>query len=307
MEKINTEAILKIIAQHWKKLAIVAIVAIVVSSFFSSPLFIAPKYKSTTIAYPTNLMAFSRESNTEQLLQFLNSESLKNRMAKRFNLYKVYGLDSALNPKDITKFNTYYNSNFSASSTLYESIEITVIDEKPSLAQAMANGMVEEATQLVKESKKEKVQEYLNSISNQIKIKKHDIDSIESKLKYMRITYGLLDFKSQSKIISKRLGKKGFSDEDRLLLKGLKEYGGEYVLLQDALGVETETMKDLKLSYSKNLTDYNSNLSYSTVVSKANLPDKKCAPLRMVIVTLVTLSSLLLAIVFLLFNYKKQN
>lgn len=307
MEKINTEAILKLISLQWKKLAIVAAVAIVISSFFSSPLFISPKYKSSTVIFPTNLMPFSRESNTEQMLQFFNSEAIKNRLAKRFNLYKAYELDSLTDPKAVTKFNSYYNDNFKSTSTLYESIEISVIDEKPALAQAMANGMVEEVTNLIKESKREIVSEYLKSITNQMKIKQYAIDSIESKLKYMRTTYGILDFNAQSKILSKRLGKKSFSEEDKLLLKGLKEFGGEYILLQDALGVETQAMKELKLNYSKNLTDYNSDLSYSTVVSKANFPDKKCAPLRMVMVLLFTLSSLLLAIVFLLFNYKKQN
>jgi capsule polysaccharide export protein KpsE/RkpR len=305
MENINTVAIAKIAFTHWKKLSIVAVVAIIASSFFSSPIFIAPKYKSSTVIFPSNLVSFSDESNTEQLLQFINSEELKNAMAKRFDLYNHYGIDST-EEKAVSKFNEFYNSNFSASSTLYESVDIEVIDVSKELAQKMANAIVEEVNKLILQTKKNIVSEYVKSYSNQLKIKETEIDSIESKLKYMRVTYGLIDVKAQSKVISKRLGK-SMSETDTKILKGLQEYGGEYTLLQSQLNVEINSYKDLKANYDKNLLDYNGKLSYTTVISKANLPDKKCAPLRMVIVVLFTLSSLLLALTILLFNTKKQN
>lgn len=305
MENINTVAIAKIAFTQWKKLSIVAVVAIITSSFFSSPLFISPKYKSSTVIFPSNLIAFSNESNTEQLLQFINSEELKNTIAKRFNLYNHYGIDST-EERAVSKFNEYYNSNFSASSTLYESVDIEVIDVSPKLAQSMANAVVEETNKLILQIKKNMVGEYVKTYYNQLKIKETEIDSIESKLKYLRITYGLLDVKAQSKVISKRLGK-SMSETDNKILKGLQEHGGEYTLLQNQLKVETNSYKELKLIYDKNLVDYNGTLTFTTIVSKANLPDKKCAPLRMVIVVLFTLSSLLLALTILLFNTKKQN
>lgn len=305
MENINTVAIAKIAFAQWKKLSIVAVVAIIASSFFSSPLFIAPKYRSSTVIFPSNLVSFSSESNTEQLLQFINSEELKNAMAKRFDLFKHYGIDST-EERAVSKFNEYYNSNFLVSSTLYESVDIEVIDVSPKLAQSMANAIVEEVNKLIQQTKKNIVGEYVKTYSNQIKIKETEIDSIEAKLKYMRITYGLLDVKAQSKVISKRLGK-SMSETDNKILKGLQEYGGEYTILQNQLKIETNSYKELKLAYDKNLLDYNGKLSYTTVISKANLPDKKCAPLRLVIVVLFTLSSLLLALTILLFNTKKQN
>lgn len=305
MEKINTVSIAKIAFAQWKKLSIIAVVAIIASSFFSSPLFIAPKYKSSTVIFPSNLVPFSNESNTEQLLQFINSEELKNTMAKRFDLFNHYGIDSA-EERAVSKFNEYYNSNFSASSTLYESVDIEVIDVSPKLAQSMANAIVEEVDKLIQRTKKNILEEYVKTYTHQIKIKETEIDSIEAKLKYMRVTYGLLDVKAQSKIISKRLGK-SMSETDNKILKGLQEYGGEFTILQNQLKIETNSYKELKLAYDKNLLDYNGTLSYTTVISKANLPDKKCAPLRMVIVVLFTLSSLLLALTILLFNTKKQN
>lgn len=306
MEKINTEAIIKIASSQWKRLAIVAIVAIIISSFLSSPLFISPKYKSSTVIFPTNLVSFSEESNTEQLLQFINSEELKNNIAKRFDLYKHYDIDPN-EIKAVSKFNLYYNSNISTSSTLYESVEIDVIDESPQLAQAIANGIVQEVNEIIKNTKKAIMQEYINNYSNQLKIKKTEIDTIEAKLKYMRVNYGLLDYGAQAKVISKRMGKKSMSEIDSKTMKALQEHGGDYELLHNQLGIEIASYKDLKLNYDKNLLEYNANLSHTAIVSKANLPDKKCAPLRAVIVILSTLSALLLALILLLFNSKKQN
>ncbi len=306
MGEINTKDILVVLQLHWKKLAIVAAAAVMISAFISSPLFIKPKYKSVAVIYPTNLMPFGHESNTEQLLQYLNSEEIKNNLTKRFDLFKHYDIDSSAE-KAISKFNNYYRNNIKSSSTMYESIEIEVIDESPYFAQKLANGLIEEVDKLVTKLKQEKVSEYVTSYSNQLKIKKNEIDSLESKLKYMRMTYGLLDFKSQAKVMSKRMGKASLSDEEKTLMRGLKEFGGEYILLQEQLGVETSSYKELKLSYDKNLLNMNGHLSYSTIVSKPNLPDKKCAPLRGVIVIIFTLSALLLASVFILISHKKQK
>ena len=306
MEKINTETIIKIASIHRKRLAVVAIVAIILSSFLSSPLFIAEKFKSSTVIFPTNLIPFSEESNTEQLLQFINSEELKNNIAKRFDLYKHYGIDST-EKRAVSKFNLYYNSNISISSTLYESVEIEVIDESPQLAQSIANGIVSEVNKLIRHTKKNIVAEYLKNYSNQLKIKQTEIDTIEAKLKYMRVNYNLLDYKSQAKVISKRMGEKSLSDIDKNTLKMLQEHGGDYELLHSQLVIELKSNQKLKLSYDKNLLEYNADLTFTTVVSKANLPDKKCAPLRVVIVILSTLSALLLALIILLFNSKKQN
>ncbi len=306
MENINTVTIAKIAFTHWKKLSLVAIIAIILSSFFSSPLFISPKYKSTTVIFPSNLVSFSNESNTEQLLQFINSEELKNAMAKRFDLYKHYGIDTA-EQRAVSKFNEYYNTNFSASATLYESVDIEVVDVSPKLAQSMAIGIVEEVNHLILQTKKNIVAEYVKTYSNQLKIKKSEIDSIEAKLKYMRVNYGLLDYRAQAKVISKRMGKKSMSEIDSKTMKALQEHGGDYELLHNQLDIELNSYKDIKSAYDKNMLDYNGKLSYTSVVSKANLPDKKCAPMRLVIVVLFTLSSLLLALTILLFNTKKQN
>ena len=274
MDYINNKYIFNIIKIHRKKLILIAVCSIVISSFLSSPLFIKPKYKSIAVVFPTNLEKFSEESNTEQLLQFMNSEEVKIAMTNRFNLYKVFDIDSN-EARSHAKFDNYYHEYISVSATLYESVVINAIDESPILSQKMANALIEETNNFIRAKKKVISDEYVKSYRNQLKILTFEIDSIESKLKDIRMNFGILDFKSQSKIITKRASKDNLSDDEKLLLKGLKEVGGQYVILQEQLKTELNNYKKIKFKFDKNVLNSNSELTFTTVVSKANLPDKK--------------------------------
>ena len=79
----------------WKRkfhFILVGVIAIVLSGIFSGSTFIKPKFKSTARIYPSNLSELSEESNTEQMLEILNSNDIKFRMFDAFGLDTVYGL-----------------------------------------------------------------------------------------------------------------------------------------------------------------------------------------------------------------------
>ena len=133
MENFKTEDILKGLLPHWKKLTIVALVAIVVGIFISSPMVIKPLYKSYSVVYPVNLSPSSEESSTEQLLQWFNSEEVKKAVCDKFDLYKHYDVDT-LDPRHQTWFNLKFKERVSINATLYESVEISVKDQDPYMA-----------------------------------------------------------------------------------------------------------------------------------------------------------------------------
>ena len=304
MEKIKTEIIIHVIKLHWKKLAIVALISIVCSTLFSSPYFIKPKYKSKAVVFPANLLPYSEESNTEQLLQYLNSEELKNNIAKRFDLLTHYGIDPT-EVKAQSKLTEYYKENINFSTNMYESVDIEVIDVSPLLAQQMVKAIIEEANHLIGISKRILLKEYLTNYENQLAIKQHEIDSLKHQLQTIRTTYHILDVNAQFKALSKRIGQ-SISESDKALLIALQEHGDEFLVLQQQLTIALKGYKELKLGYDKNTLDYNGNISFTTIISQPNLPDNKCAPLRAVIVGLTTLSALLLALMILLFNHRKN-
>ena len=83
------------VANRWKwHLVIVAAIALVVSVIFSGPAFITPKYKSFAIVYPGNLVAYSTESHTEQMVQLLESSFIRDKVIAQFHLAERYKIDT---------------------------------------------------------------------------------------------------------------------------------------------------------------------------------------------------------------------
>lgn len=304
MEKFNNFYILKLLSKSWKKLTLVALVAIGISILLTSPFIMPPDYKSAFTVYPTNLIPFGKESGTEQLFEFFNSADTKASLVKRFDLFKHYEIDPT-DEKAQFEFNKAYNANFQIKFTRYQSVEISVTDLSPAFAQQLANGMIEEVNSLIRKRKKEKYTEYVELYSKQLKTKKKEIDSIEARLKYMRMNYGLLDIKTQTKNVTKNSGKKELNTTDKELLSNIKEYSGEFTILQSRFNIELDNYRVLKQNYDKNITDFNGNLSYITVVSPPTLPDKKNSPHRLVILLFITFSSLLFAAIIIVYKENK--
>jgi len=61
-EYFDNTTILKIIQKYRKQLLIVSSAALVLSVVFSMPWFIKPKYKSTAVLYPANIIAFGSKT-----------------------------------------------------------------------------------------------------------------------------------------------------------------------------------------------------------------------------------------------------
>ncbi|MCO5265315.1 MAG: Wzz/FepE/Etk N-terminal domain-containing protein, partial [Lentimicrobium sp.] len=78
----------------WHLLSIVLFAA-VLALIFSGSFFIKPRYKSFALVYPSNIAPYSDESESEQMLQWLQSSDIKDSIIKKFNLSKHYKIDSS--------------------------------------------------------------------------------------------------------------------------------------------------------------------------------------------------------------------
>ena len=114
--------------------------------------FIPKKYLSTAIIYPYNshtrgdLVAnpqFGYEVETEQLLQLMESKSMRDRTIKEFDLYDYYGLDTTQKSWD-AELATRYINDVSFFRSKYLSVVINVHMEDPELAAKIANFQVDE-------------------------------------------------------------------------------------------------------------------------------------------------------------------
>jgi hypothetical protein len=64
----NSQFILDILNRYRKPLIIIGVVSALAGVVFSMPYFMPPRFKSNAIIYPSNLISYSSESPTEQML-----------------------------------------------------------------------------------------------------------------------------------------------------------------------------------------------------------------------------------------------
>lgn len=308
MENFKTEDILKILLPHWKKLVIVVIMAIGVGFFISSPMVIKPLYKSYAIVYPVNLSASSEESNTEQLLQWFNSEEIKKAVCKKFDLYKHYNIDT-LDSKHQTWFNLKYKELININSTLYESIEITVKDQSPEMSKKLVQGIIDATNELIMTVKKERLFEYISNNEHELKRATSKVDSLKYMIDNIRKEYNIVDVQYQSKYISKEIVKSpSLSESNSKTAEGLKTKRTELDRLGNVIVSEIGSFNFFRNQIDGYLLDYDNKVSFTNVVSKPTLPDSKCYPIRSLIVAIITLSSLLIACIVIIFlNIKKRK
>jgi len=301
MSRFDNFDILQITMKRRFHLAIVVVVAGLFGFIFSGETFIKPKYKSTAILYPVNIIPYSLESPTEQLLQLFHSADVRTMMVQRFNLAKYYGIEPK-SPAALTRLNNQYDENVMVRKTEYESIKIDIVDENPDTACAMVSGMIQCVDVKARLLQREKTMEVVKIFSDQITQKQRQIDSLEKIEDVLRIRYGLLDYKAQAKEATKsylKLVSEGASrDKIRLvdsLMRNLQEKGGDQVSVSDQLKGLRDSYNDIKVEYDKAISDMTKELTYSNVVTQPFSADSKCYPIRSLIVLICAFSSFLFA------------
>jgi capsule polysaccharide export protein KpsE/RkpR len=307
MENFKTQDILKTLFPYWKKLLIISIISVIVGVFISSEMVIKPLYKSYAIVYPINLMPSSEESNTEQLLQWFNSEEVKKDVCEKFDLYKHYDIDT-LDKRHQTWFNLKYKELISINATLYESIEISVKDQSPEMSKKIVQGIIDATNELIMSAKKEVLKEYIYNYQNELKLSAISIDSIKTLVNDIKKEFNIIDEKSQAKYISKELvSSSKLSESNSKTAEGIKTKGGDLDKMNKMITGQLKTYNFLNKQKALYHIDYANKISFTNVVSKPTLPDSKCYPIRSLIIVIITISTLLIACIAIIFlNSKNQ-
>jgi len=297
MNNLNSFGVLQVLSKRAKLLLVLSVAAALIS--FALSFLLKEKFKSQAIVYPVNLYQNSEESNSEQLLQYLLSEDIKNQLAKEFNLYERYEIDTLSTKGGKALFNFMYQENFNVSPTLYESIEISVKDEDPAAAQQFNARLIELTNKLIQKNKVDIVKQYLNNAKNVLKSSDKELDSLNQRITEIKMKYNIVDEKNQGKYLSKELVKGGRLAEDvSKQSEGLKERGAELKILDGKIRSTLKSYVEMKKQYDKYLLDAQGNIDFILYVSKPSLPDKRCYPVRWVIVLVSSVSVLLLGIIF---------
>ena len=154
------------------------------------------------MVYPHNIAPYSDESETEQMLQFLQSKDIKDSVIKRFDLAAHYKIDSNFKYFYSTIYYEY-SQNVKINKTPYESVEITVLYKDPLMPNEMVNTILAFYNKKVRRVHNIKYMEVIRMYDAIIAKKQAHIDSLKGRLQTLSTEYGLIEYESQAEEITK--------------------------------------------------------------------------------------------------------
>ena len=289
----------------WKwHIIIITLAAAICGAIFSSSMFITPLFKSEAVAYPANISPYSDESETEQMLQIINAQSIMDSIVEKYDLWTDYKIN-----KDDKFARTYmlneYRSKIKISKTPYEAVSITVMDKDPFVACDIARDILNFYDQKVHDLHTQKVGEVVAMYDQQLRMKQNDIDSLKQALTDLATNYGVLNYSGQLREVTR--GFLNGSNKANELKQNLEQYGADAVDLETKIIAEANTYSLIKKDYEQNLRFFNSQLTYSNIVTEPFPADKKAFPVRWVVVALSALGAMLLSIlvIFIIENRRR--
>lgn len=300
----------------WRKtLLIFGLTAAVLSAIISSPLFISPLYKSTVILYPVSsnslsksllsenvypkrdILEYGTDEQTEQMLQILSSNRIRDKVIAKFNLASHYGIEAG-DKNFETRLYYRFTSNISFKRTDYMAVKISVLDESPQLAADIANGIAVLFDSVKIDMQKERSLKAFKLVEKEYLLQQQELLAMEDSLTLIR-KLGVQDYESQAEMINRQLAKEIANGDTRAIksleekLKLLATYGGAYVSVRDALVNEKKQLSFIKARYEEAKMDAFDGIPQKYVVDNATKADRKTYPIIWIIVLLSTLAALL--------------
>lgn len=296
----NSKHILDILFRWKIHLAVIVVLAVILSVILSSPLVITPLYKSYAVAYPSNIAPYSDENETEQMIEMLNSGDIRDSVIYRFDLAAHWKIDSNYQYFLSTLY-WIYSQHVKIKKTPNEAVMIEVFDPDPRMAFDMVNAIMDYYNSKVRKLHKDKFYEVVVNYRTIVNDKKMKIDSLRERAQELGTKYGLMEYQAQTREVMRAVlgtGSQGGRYSEALKYrKNMEEKGAEMLLLEEMITAETEQFAVFKLDYDRALLDYNRSYTHLNILTKPYVSDKKSYPIRWLIVTGSVLAMLFLALI----------
>ncbi|MBK7851381.1 MAG: hypothetical protein IPJ66_09685 [Bacteroidetes bacterium] len=281
-----------------------------------------------------DILAFGEEEQAEQMLQILNSDEIRETVINKYKLFDHY----KINPNQeypMTALMEEYKDNINFSRTEFMSVRIDVLDRDPEMAANIANDIAALLDSMKTKIQRSRAIAALSIVEEAYQDKMAAMKSKEDSLMKLR-ELGVMDFKNQSIIWNEEYAKSNsiYSNETAMLsvlekykpandtsiintrgrIKGaetrikylqskldlLAQYGGASVSLNEELTLERTELGKLKEQYDKLRVDASQNLTHKFVVNKAIKAEKKCYPVRWLVLLVSVACAFLLSLVIIL-------
>lgn len=299
--------LLEIIIKWKKVLLIVFFSSLILSVAFTGEKFIKPLFKSSTILYPANIFAYSDETNTEQMMQVLQSDDLKKNIIDSLNLFKHYKIDPDERFAN-TKVNKLFDRRVKIKPTQYGSVKIDVLDRSPKFAYNLINAVIDEYNKLNLEINRKRANEIFVIKEQQYLQKKKEVDSlnflVDSLIKESKLMeYNLLKQSMYGSFSYLQTKPNNSSSQ------ALSDISLSLFYNQTLLESEIREMVERKSNYEFALSDTQKHLEFANIISNAKISEKKVFPIRSLFCLIIVASTMIFTFVIIVIveQSKKLN
>jgi uncharacterized protein involved in exopolysaccharide biosynthesis len=309
---------LLVILYRWRKTIIISVILAVFVSAGASFL-ITPKYKSTVTMFPARdnslgeqllessnrmIIQYGEEEDGEYLMQLLQSSDVRNKVADKFDLWKVYSIEKGA-PQSKGYLQLAYSEHVNVEATKYGSIEVTVLDKDPQLAADLANTIASLADSLHLRMRKERALVIIEAAEKSLADVKEEITLIKDSIKTLSEN-GVFSFREQILGMSKSYGK-ALADGQieraskiKAEMASISQSGADYLSLNVHLDLASSREAHLIKRLNLFQAEYNSELPAKMIVDNAEISDKKAYPIRWLIVAMSAISTFIFIVAFVL-------
>jgi capsule polysaccharide export protein KpsE/RkpR len=305
--------LLQIIVKWKWHLIILSVVAALVSLVVSSPLMMKPRFKSVALVYPSNVIPYSDESETEQMLQWINSIEVRDSVIKKFDLAKHYGISP--DEKYFASTLEYtYTKNVKISKTQFESVEVSVTDIDPVLAKEMVSAILFYTDQKIRATHMIKYKEVVVAMEKLLSTKRAEIDSVKNQYREITSIYGVYDVGGQSQEITRGElrtvdgGGGGINTKDVQKLKqGMMEKSGDLLYLTSRISTLANEYSEIMRKYDVARFDIEKQFTFVNIVTPPQVADKKSYPKRLFVLFYFVAGTLLFSVLTISFLERRRS
>lgn len=284
------------------------IAALLMTEYFTSQVILFPaRTNSITLdnngVKRGNISDFGEEEESEQLLQIISSEDLKERIISRHNLYEHYEIEKTDKHSRSQIFKTY-DEFVSARRTKFNSVEISVTDTDPKMAADMANSIAEFVDTVKNRMIRERARTSMKVIDDLYIETETRLSRMNSKLDSLH-ELGVGGEGERASVY--RAYGSAMENSDRATAAQLKKqidmnklHGEEFDILRRQRDQTSDEYLRLLNFRQQFETDANLSIPQKFLVDRAVPADKKSKPIRWLIVIGSIAAALLFALIMLL-------
>lgn len=330
MTEMNSKCIVKLLLKNKLNVLIILVLAVVLAIIFSSKTFIKPLYKSSVILYPTTTYSASKavmntnnliyvdpleigdESQTEHMMQILNSGIIREKIIEKYDLMNHYGIDNDCEYKQ-SKLIKAYEDKIRIRRTEFNSVKIIVLDTDPEIASNIANDIAAMFDETMNEMQREISAKAFEIVEREYNNTIDEINVLEDSLNYYR-EKGVYNYDIQINTLSQQLATELAKGNDKSAknienqINKLSQNGHRFNDISNDIKIKKDYLTFLKTKYDDARLNATETIPHKLVITNAYISDKPVYPIRWVIVTVTFFATLIIIIMVLAaFEYSENK